>query len=145
MKTFSLKPADSKPEWILIDATGQTLGRVSTIIATRLMGKDKPNFTPHTLSGDYVIVINAAKIKVTGKKMTDKMYYHHSGYPGGLRETCLEEYMQKDATFALRHAVTGMLPKNKLARQMLTRLKIYSDTEHRHEAQAPRLLKVGEE
>lgn len=142
MKTFSLKPADAKPEWVMIDAAGQTLGRLATEVATRLMGKDKPSYTPHTLSGDFVIVINATDIQVTGKKLTDKMYYRHSGYPGGLRETSLEEQLAKDPRQVIIHAVKGMLPKNKLADQMLLRLKVYPGADHKHSAQTPTLIKL---
>lgn len=143
MKTFSLKPTDAKPEWVLIDAKGQTLGRLSTVIAQYLMGKHRPNYTPHTLSGDYVVVINAKKIKVTGQKLTDKIYYRHSGYPGGLKETSLSQQLEKDPTYVITHAVRGMLPKNKLAAQMLIRLKVYAGSDHKHEAQNPQAVKVG--
>lgn len=142
MKTFSAKPSDIDRKWYLIDASGKTLGRLSTQIAMILMGKNKPNYTPNIISGDMVVVINSAKIKVSGSKLTDKFYYRHSGYPGGIKETSLRELLQKDPNQVIRHAVAGMLPKNKLQAQMLKNLKVYASTEHNHEAQKPELIEV---
>src|SRR3989344_2970830 len=109
MKTFSLKASEHTPGWVLIDAKGKTLGRLSSDIATRLMGKDKPHYTPHIISGDIVVVINAVKIKVTGNKLENKTYYHHTGYPGGIREISLKDQLEKDPTSVITHAVKGML------------------------------------
>ena len=128
---------EAKQRWHLIDAQGRVLGRLASRIATMLMGKDKPNFTRHVDSGDHVIVINAAKVKVTGRKVTQKMYKSFSGYPGGLKETSFERVMQKDATIPLRHAVAGMLPKSSLAHHQAKKLHIYADAAHPHKAQMP--------
>ncbi len=141
-KTFSAKPADVQPEWLLIDAEGQTLGRLASTIAVKLMGKNKPQYSPHVVCGDKIVVINSSKIKVTGKKMTDKIYYHHSGYPGGIKDIALKDKLVKDPDSVLRHAVAGMLPKNKLARDMLKNLKTFPLGEHTHDAQAPKTVKV---
>ena len=119
MKTYSAKSSELVPKWYVIDASGQTLGRLSTQVAMLLMGKNKPSYTPNIVSGDVVIVINSAKIKVTGNKLTDKFYYRHSGYPGGIKETSLRELLQKNPNKVIEHAVSGMLPKNKLQAQML--------------------------
>ncbi len=135
MKTFSLKKSNAKNDWQLIDAQNQPLGRLSTKVATILMGKNKPNYTPHIIGGDKVIVINAAKIKITGKKLTDKIYYRHSGYPGGIKSISLKDQMEKDPTKVIARSVGGMLPKNKLAAKMLANLKIYTDNHHPHQAQ----------
>lgn len=135
MKTFSLKQENVKNNWQLIDAKGLILGRLSTRIAVSLMGKDKVSYTPHVVSGDKVVVINAAKIKVTGSKLTDKMYYHHSGYPGGIKSASLAEMMQKKPDLVLINSVKGMLPKNKLAKRMLANLKVYADDKHPHQPQ----------
>lgn len=143
MKTFSLRTEDAKANWIEIDAEGKTLGRLASDVAVRLMGKDKPTYTAHVVCGDKVIVTNCAKIKVTGNKMTDKMYYSHSGYPGGLKEINLKDLMVKDPTAAVRHAVKGMLPKNKLQAEMLKNLKLYAGAEHNHAAQVNDITKVG--
>lgn len=143
MKTFSLRTEDAKANWVEIDAEGKTLGRLASDVAVRLMGKDKPSYTAHVVCGDKVIVVNCAKIKVTGNKMTDKMYYSHSGYPGGLKETNLKDLMVKDPTAAVRHAVKGMLPKNKLQAVMLGNLKLYAGSEHNHAAQINDITKVG--
>jgi len=142
MKTYSAKASELDPKWYVIDASGQTLGRLSTKVAMLLMGKNKPSYTPNVVSGDIVIVINSAKIKVTGNKLTDKFYYRHSGYPGGLKETSLRELMQKNPNLVIEHSVAGMLPKNKLQAQMLKNLKVYATDEHNHEAQKPELIKV---
>jgi large subunit ribosomal protein L13 len=137
MKTYSAKPADVTRAWYIIDASEAPMGRVATRIATLLTGKGKPMFTQHIDVGDYVVVINAKDIVVTGNKMTTKMYYRHSHYPGGLKELTLEEKMVKDPTHAIRHAVRGMLPVNKLRDGRLDRLKIYADAEHTHAPQKP--------
>ena len=142
MKTYSAKSSELVPKWYVIDASGQTLGRLSTQVAMLLMGKNKPSYTPNIVSGDVVIVINSAKIKVTGNKLTDKFYYRHSGYPGGIKETSLRELLQKNPNKVIEHAVSGMLPKNKLQAQMLKNLRVYATDEHNHEAQKPELIKV---
>jgi len=144
MKTYSAKPADVTRKWYLVDASEANLGRVATQVATLLTGKAKPQFTKHIDCGDYVIVINAANLQVTGNKLQDKMYYHHSGFPGGLRERTLQEQLNLDATKVLEHAVRGMLPVNKLRDGRLARLKIYTDAEHKHEAQSPEVISVKE-
>jgi large subunit ribosomal protein L13 len=138
MKTYSAKPGEVTREWYLVDAEGKTLGRLATQIADTLRGKRKPQFTPHVDTGDFVIVVNAEKIHVTGNKLDQKRYYRHSGYPGGLRSRTLREQLDRRPTEVLRVAVKGMLPKNRLARQQLTKLKIYAGPEHPHEAQNPR-------
>jgi large subunit ribosomal protein L13 len=137
MKTYSAKPKEVEQRWYLVDAEGQTLGRLATRIADTLRGKRKPEYTPHIDTGDFVVVVNAEKISVTGKKRKDKIYYRHSGYPGGLRERTLAEELERRPTEALRKAVKGMLPRNRLARRQLTKLKIYAGPEHPHEAQNP--------
>ena len=142
MKTYSAKPGEIARDWLVVDAEGKTLGRLATVIADRLRGKNKPTFTPHVDTGDFVVVVNAEKIMVTGNKLDQKMYYRHSGYPGGLKERTLREQLERRATEVLRKAVKGMLPKNKLAAQQLTKLKIYAGPEHPHEAQAPTPLEV---
>jgi large subunit ribosomal protein L13 len=141
-KTYSAKPSDVVRKWYVIDAADAPLGRVATKIATLLTGKGKPQFTAHIDCGDHVIVINAANLKVTGKKLEDKMYYRHSGYPGGLREDSLQNVLDKDPARAIFEAVRGMLPVNKLRDPRLARLKIYADTAHKHEAQKPEPLSV---
>ncbi|HEU5476773.1 MAG TPA: 50S ribosomal protein L13 [Gaiellaceae bacterium] len=140
MKTYSAKPGEITREWYLVDAEGKTLGRLATQIADTLRGKRKPQYTPHVDTGDFVIVVNADKIQVTGNKLDQKRYYRHSGYPGGLRSRTLREQLERRPTEVLRVAVKGMLPKNRLARQQLTKLKIYAGPEHPHEAQNPRPL-----
>ncbi|MBA3679207.1 50S ribosomal protein L13 [Candidatus Saccharibacteria bacterium] len=140
MKTFSLKPTDVVQDWYIIDASGQTLGRLSTKIARLLTGKDKPSYSPHVIGGDVVVVINAARVTVTGQKLTDKIYYHHTGYPGGIREISLRDQLEKDPTAVIVHAVQGMLPKNKLQAQMLKNLKVYATDEHPHAPQNPKLI-----
>ncbi len=144
MKTYSAKPSDVTRKWYVIDASEAPLGRTATKIATLLTGKEKPMFTQHIDCGDYVVVVNAGKVQVTGNKMTDKMYYHHSHYPGGLKEASMTEKMEKDPTHALFHAVRGMLPVNKLRDGRLERLKIYEGDEHKHEAQKPEKISVKE-
>lgn len=142
MKTYSAKPADITRKWYVIDASELPLGRVATRVADLLIGKSKPTYTPHVDGGDYVIVINSDKLVVTGKKLEDKTYYRHSGYPGGLKETSLKFEIEKDSTKVIQHAVKGMLPANKLRDDRLARLKIYRDGEHNHSAQKPEELKL---
>jgi large subunit ribosomal protein L13 len=138
MKTYSAKPGEIQRDWYVVDAEGQTLGRLATQIADRLRGKGKPQFTPHVDTGDFVVVVNAEKIAVTGNKLDDKLYYRHSGYPGGLRERPLRVQLERVPTEVLRKAVKGMLPRNRLGRQQLTKLKIYAGPEHPHAAQEPK-------
>ena len=138
MKTYSAKTGEITREWYIVDADGQVLGRLATQIADRLRGKGKPVYTPHVDTGDFVVVVNAEKITVTGNKLDDKIYYRHSGYPGGLKERTLREQLDRRPTEVLRKAVKGMLPRNRLARQQITKLKIYAGPEHPHEAQAPK-------
>ena len=138
MKTYSAKPGEITREWYLVDAEGKTLGRLATQIADTLRGKRKPQYTPHVDTGDFVIVVNAEKIQVTGNKLDQKRYYRHSGYPGGLRSRTLREQLERRPTEVLRKAVKGMLPRNRLARAQLTKLKIYAGPDHPHEAQAPK-------
>lgn len=143
-KTYSAKPTDVTRKWYVIDASEAPLGRVATQIATLLAGKGKPMFTQHIDCGDYVVVVNAENTQVTGKKFEQKMYYHHSHYPGGLKEATLKAKMEKDPTHALYHAVRGMLPVNKLRDARLARLKIYAGADHQHEAQKPEKISVKE-
>ncbi len=142
MKTYTAKPGEIERRWYVVDAEGQTLGRLATRIADTLRGKGKPQYTPHVDTGDFVVVVNAEKIGVTGKKLDDKIYYRHSGYPGGLKQRTLREQLDRRPTEVLRVAVKGMLPKNKLAARQLTKLKIYAGPEHPHTAQAPEPLEV---
>ncbi|MCK4994686.1 MAG: 50S ribosomal protein L13 [Candidatus Omnitrophica bacterium] len=142
MKTFMKRPEDVKRAWFIIDAQGKTLGRMSTKIAMILRGKNKAEYTPHVDTGDHVIVINAEKVFVTGKKLTDKKYQTYSGYPGGQKEYSLETMLKTKPEEVIRHAVKGMLPKNSLGRQMLTKLKVYKGSEHPHVAQCPQELKI---
>jgi len=135
MKTYSAKAADIKREWHLFDASGKTLGRMATQIASLLMGKHKPMFTPNQDTGDYVVVINADKLQVTGNKLQQKLYYRHSGYPGGFRTVTLEKMMEKDSRRVIEHAVKGMLPHNRLGTQMRRKLKVYAGEVHPHQAQ----------
>ena len=139
-KTWNAKPGEIERRWYVVDAEGQNLGRLATRIADTLRGKNKPQFTPHVDTGDFVVVVNAEKIHVTGKKMDDKIYYRHSGYPGGLKQRTLREQLDRRPTEVLRLAVKGMLPRNRLARRQLTKLKIYAGPEHPHEAQRPEPL-----
>ena len=141
--TYSAKPGEIERRWYVIDAEGETLGRLSCRIADTLRGKRKPTYTPHVDTGDFVIVVNAEKIAVTGSKLDSKMYYRHSGYPGGLKQRTLREQLERRPTEVLRVAVKGMLPKNRLARQQITKLKIYAGPVHPHEAQAPKTLEVS--
>ncbi len=142
MKTYSAKPGEVTREWYLVDAEGKTLGRLATQIADTLRGKRKPQFTPHVDTGDFVIVVNAEKIAVTGNKLDQKRYYRHSGYPGGLRSRTLREQLDRRPTEVIRMAVKGMLPRNRLARQQITKLKIYAGPEHPHAAQNPKPLNL---
>ncbi|HET7571519.1 MAG TPA: 50S ribosomal protein L13 [Gaiellaceae bacterium] len=142
MKTYNAKPGEVAREWYVVDATGQTLGRLATQIADTLRGKRKPQYTPHVDTGDFVVVVNAEKIAVTGNKLDQKRYYRHSGYPGGLRSRTLRDQLERRPTEVIRTAVKGMLPKNRLARQQLTKLKVYAGPEHPHGAQNPRPLNL---
>ena len=141
MKTYSQKGSEISREWWVIDASVLPLGKLAVVIADKLMGKSKVTYTPHIDNGDYVVVTNAKKLVVTGNKMTDKKYYSHSGFPGGLRELKLEEIIEKDPSLAIREAVKGMLPKNKLAADRLARLRIFEGAEHAHAAQNPKEIK----
>lgn len=142
MKTFSAKPDAVQRDWYLVDAAGKTLGRLATEIASRLRGKHKPEFTPHVDTGDYIVVVNAEKIHVTGKKATDKIYYSHSEFPGGIKGISYEKLVDKAPTRALEIAVKGMLPHNPLGRAMFRKLKVYAGTEHPHVAQQPQSLNI---
>ena len=144
MKTYYAKPLEVEREWVLIDATDQVLGRVASVAAQILKGKHKPQYTPHVDTGDFVIVINADKIKVTGAKAADKVYYRHSGYVGGLKSETFAEAMEKHPERVIEHAVKGMLPKNTLGRAMGKKLKVYAGPEHPHAAQQPREIKIDE-
>jgi large subunit ribosomal protein L13 len=141
-KTTVLKPAEVKREWIVIDASEAPLGRIATLIATRLMGKHRANYTPHVDSGDYVIVVNAAQTVVTGRKEQQKIYYHHTQFPGGIKETNLSDLRSKKPEFIIESAVKGMLPKNKLQKLRMARLKVYAGAEHEHMAQKPQKIGV---
>jgi large subunit ribosomal protein L13 len=142
MKTWNAKPGEVERRWYVVDAEGQTLGRLATRIANTLRGKRKPEYTPHVDTGDFVVVVNADKIAVTGKKLDDKLYIRHSGYPGGLRSRTLREELERRPTEVLRGAVKGMLPRNRLGRAQLRKLRIYAGPEHPHEAQAPQPLEA---
>ncbi len=139
-KTLSAKPADVQHGWLIVDADGEVLGRLATRIADALRGKGKTNFTPHVDTGDYVVVINCDRVRVTGNKPEQKIYYRHSGYPGGLRQRTFNEQMERDSTEVVRHAVKGMLPKSKLGAAQLRKLKLYAGADHPHEAQQPQPL-----
>ena len=142
MKTFSPTPKDINREWYVVDAQDKVLGRLAAQIAHRLRGKHKPEFAPHVDNGDFIIVVNCEKVRVTGNKLADKKYYRHSGYVGGLKEITLEKLLASKPHLALMHAVKGMLPKNRLGRAMLKKLKVYSGEAHPHEAQKPETLDV---
>ena len=142
-KTYVTKKEDVQRDWYVVDASGQTLGRLATRVASVLRGKHKPIYSPSTDAGDFVIVVNAEKIHVTGRKLDKKIYYRHSGYPGGLKEITLRNLLQKHPTRVIEHAVRGMLPKNRLGRQVLKHLKVYAGSEHPHEAQQPKVLELG--
>ena len=139
-KTYNAKPGEIERLWYVVDAEGKTLGRLATQIADTLRGKRKPQYTPHVDTGDFVVVVNAEKIHVTGKKLDEKLYYRHSGYPGGLRKRTLREELERRPTEVLRKAVRGMLPRTRLGRAQLTKLKIYAGPDHPHDAQAPKVL-----
>lgn len=140
MKSFMASPSNIERKWYVVDATGHTLGRLSSEIASILRGKNKPTYTPHIDTGDYVIVVNADKVKVTGKKLDQKIYYHHSDYIGGMKETTLREMMNKHPERVIEYAVKGMLPKGPLGRQMYTKLFVYAGPDHKHAAQKPETL-----
>ena len=142
MKTVSAKKETVTRKWYVVDATGKTLGRLCTEIADRLRGKHKPEFTPHVDTGDYVVVVNAEKIVVTGSKTTDKLYHHHSGYPGGIKSISFDKLLVKSPEMIIEKAVKGMMPKNKLSRAMLSKLKVYAGNDHPHSAQQPTLLEI---
>lgn len=142
IKTHVTKPGDITKKWYLVDAEGETLGRLAVIIADLLRGKNKPNFTPSVDCGDYVVVINTDKIVVTGNKLLNKKYYNYSGFPGGMRELRLEELLEKDSRKVVFEAVKGMLPKNRLADQIITKLKLFPGSDHDHVAQKPEIVKI---
>ena len=139
MKTLSLRKEDAQHDWFIVDASDKVLGRLATKLADRIRGKDKPTFTPHTDGGDYVVVINAEKIKVTGKKFDDKKYYTHSLYPGGLKTKVFKDLIETKPEYIIEEAVKGMLPKNKLGKQMFKKLKVYQGVDHPHESQQPQI------
>ena len=143
MNTFSAKPAEVRRDWFVVDATGKTLGRLSTQIAHRLRGKHKPEYTPHVDTGDYIVVVNAEKIRVTGNKLKDKMYYHHTGYIGNLKSKSLEKMLDESPERVLQKAVKGMLPRGPLGRQMFSKLRVFKGPEHDHAAQQPIPLEVN--
>lgn len=142
MKTFSAKEQAVMRKWYIVDATDKTLGRISTQIAKYLRGKHKPEYTPHVDTGDFVVVINADKVAVTGNKLTDKVYYHHTGHPGGIKSSTLEQMLEKHPTRVIEKAVKGMLPKNSLGRKMYGKLKVYAGAEHPHAAQQPESIEL---
>ena len=142
MKSFMASPSTIERKWYVVDATGHTLGRLASEIASILRGKNKPTFTPHIDTGDYIVVVNADKIKVTGKKMDQKVYYNHSDYVGGMKETTLREKMAKKPEDVIYLAVKGMLPKGPLGREMITKLHVYAGADHKHQAQKPEVLEI---
>ena len=142
-KTYYPKAGEIEREWVLVDANDQNLGRLSTRIAKVLLGKHKPSFTPGVDTGDYVVVVNAEHIQVTGKKLTDKIYYHHTGYPGGIKSISLRDQLAKHPERVIERAVWGMLPHNRLGRKLIKKLKVYAGPDHPHEAQSPKLLNDG--
>jgi len=142
VKTYTVREGDIKREWYVVDAQGKTLGRLASEIAKILRGKHKPIYVPHLDCGDYVIVVNAEKVQVTGKKLDQKFYYRHSGYPGGLKSINLRDQLQKHPTRVLKAAVRGMLPKNRLGRAMIKKLKLYAGSSHPHQAQQPKVLEL---
>lgn len=143
MKTFSAKPEEVRRDWYVVDATGQTLGRLSTEIARRLRGKHKPEYTPHVDTGDYIVVVNAEKIRVTGNKLKDKTYHHHTGYIGSLKSITLDKLLESAPERALEHAVKGMLPRGPLGRRMFAKLRVFKGPEHEHAAQQPVRLDIN--
>ena len=142
MKTFTAKPESVQRDWYVIDAEGKTLGRLATEIASRLRGKHKPEYTPHVDTGDYIIVVNCEKVAVTGNKAANKMYYRHTGFPGGIREINFEKLIARKPEMVIEKAVKGMLPKGPLGRAMFRKLKVYAGTEHQHAAQQPQVLDI---
>ncbi len=142
MKTFSANPEKVNREWYVIDASDRVLGRMAAEIAHRLKGKHKPEYTPHVDTGDYIVVVNAEKVAVTGNKANDKKYYHHTGFPGGIKETSFRELVEDHPERIIEKAVKGMLPSNKLGRAMFSKLKVYAGDKHRHEAQQPKVLEI---
>jgi large subunit ribosomal protein L13 len=142
MKTQSIRPQDVRHDWVVIDASGRTLGRLATEIARRLRGKHKPDFTPHVDTGDFVVVINADKVRVTGRKTTDKIYYRHSGYPGGIKATPFNRLQETHPERIIETAVKGMLPRNPLGRAMYRKLKVYAGPDHPHAAQQPQVVEI---
>ena len=142
MKTFSAKPSNIKRSWYVVDANGKTLGRLASVIASRLRGKHKPEFTPHMDTGDYIVVINANKIRVTGRKATDKIYYRYSGYPGGIKAVSFEKLLAFKPERIIETAVKGMLPKGPLGRELFRKLKVYAGAEHSHSSQQPIPLEI---
>ena len=142
MKSYMANPSTIERKWFIVDATGHTLGRLASEVANVLRGKNKPVFTPHVDTGDYVIIINAEKIKVTGKKLDQKIYYNHSDYVGGMKETTLKDMLAKKPTYVVEHAVKGMLPKGPLGGQMIKKLYVYAGPEHKQQAQKPEVLEI---
>ena len=142
MKTFSAKPETVKRDWYVVDAEGKTLGRLATEVASRLRGKHKPEYTPHVDTGDYIVVVNAEKVRVTGRKASDKMYYRHTGFPGGLRSASFNKLIDQKPEMVVELAVKGMLPRNPLGRAMYSKLKVYAGSEHPHAAQQPQQLTI---
>jgi len=142
MKTFSANAQTVRREWYVVDATDKVLGRLASEVATRLRGKHKPEYTPHVDTGDHIVIVNADKVRVTGNKAQAKIYYRHSGYPGGIKEISLEEQLQRHPTRVIESAVKGMLPKNPLGRAMFSKLRVYAGPEHEHQAQQPKALEL---
>jgi large subunit ribosomal protein L13 len=142
MKTYVAKPSERQRDWVIVDAEGQTLGRLATRIADALRGKRKPEYTPHVDTGDFVVVVNAEKIHVTGNKLEQKRYWRHSGYPGGIKSRSLAEMLERRPEEVIRKAVKGMLPRNRLARKQLTKLKVYAGPDHPHAAQKPQPMEI---
>lgn len=142
MKSFMANPSKVERKWYVVDAEGKTLGRLASEVANVLRGKKKPIYTPHIDTGDYVIVVNAEKVRTTGKKLVQKKYYHHSEYVGGMKETTLKDMIQKKPEYVITHAIKGMLPKGPLGRQMITKLHVYAGPEHKHQAQKPEAMEI---
>ena len=142
MKTYSAKKEEVRRQWVMVDAEDMVLGRLASQIALVLRGKNKPTFTPHVDTGDFVVVVNAEKIRLTGNKLDDKVYYRHSGYPGGIKSMTAREMLEKKPDQLVRKAVRGMMPKNRLGRQMLKKLKVYRGPEHEHQAQKPERIEL---
>ena len=142
MGTFTARPETVVQDWYLVDATAKGLGRLATQIATRLRGKHKPEYTPHVDTGDHIVIVNAAKIRVTGDKINQKKYYRHSGYPGGIKESVLSDELENNPERVIERAVKGMLPKNSLGRAMFRKLRVYAGPDHSHQAQQPKALEI---